>query len=432
MKNFTINQRKKTAHSLKVLPILACACMFTVVILASACSSFVQDIKPPIDQITEEALNSESQADFLIRGVQSRFAQSYADMSMFGGGLSDELIFDARSGTGGLVFYEELDRAVFIDRGNGTLAAIVNDLGRFRFHADDLVRRTSQIQFRRDSTRRRMVFTGAFYGAVARYFYANYVGLNRDQGGATINNGPFIPSTAMHDSALALLNLAEQNTTSPVETRIVNTLRARIHLIEGRFAQAQASAQIGLRQGDAPLSALFSIAAANNWWTNAGVGRAVYLTNRRFDSLYIRQDRTDTARIKLRGPITRQGFTYYFQLMYPLQDSPIRFLTWQENELIAAETEIRANNNQSTPSVLPRLNRIRASYPGLQAVSSTATINLSFIQTERDKELFCTGARLIDQRRFNSWHLGATTWRYLPITLQEINNNPNLPSLIRD
>jgi hypothetical protein len=107
-------------------------------------------------------------------------------------------------------------------------------------------------------------------------------------------------------------------------------------------------------------------------------------------------------------------------------------LTWQENELIAAETEIRANNNQSTPSVLPRLNRIRASYPGLQPVSSTATINLSFIQIERDKELFCTGARLIDQRRFNSWHLGATTWRYLPITLQEINNNPNLPSLIRD
>jgi hypothetical protein len=417
------------SNALQALPLLACMILLCCL---CACSSYVQGINPPIDQITEDALNTEAQADFLMRGVQSRFSISYADMSMFGGGLSDELIFDARSGTGGLVVYEEIDRAFAIDRGNNTLAAILNDLGRFRFHADDIVRRAGVIQFRRDSTRRRMVFTGTFYGAVARYFYANYIGLNKEQGGGTINNGAFIPSAAMHDSALTLLALAEQNTTTPIETRLVNSLRARIHLIEGRFAQAQASAQSGLRQGDAPLSALFSIQAANTWWNNAGVGRAVYLTNRRFDSLYLRQDRSDTARIKLRGPITRQGFTYFFQLMYPLQDSPIRFLTWQENELILAETEIRANNNQNTPSALTRLNRVRASYPGLQPLASTVAANLDLIQTERDKELFCTGARLIDQRRFSRWHLGTNTWRFLPITLQEINNNPNLPSLIRD
>jgi starch-binding outer membrane protein, SusD/RagB family len=410
--------KKNTIITLKSASVLVCTAVF---IALNSCTSFVQDISPPIDQITEEALNTEAQADFLIRGVQSRFSISFEEMSMFGGGLSDELIFDARSGTGGLVIYEEIDRALNIDRANGTLAGVLNGLGRFRFHADDIVRRTSQIQFRRDSTRRRMVFTGAFYGAVARYFYANYIGINKEQGGGIINNGQFIPATAMHDSALALLSLAEQN-----------TMRARIHLIEGRFAQAQTIAQNGMRQGDAPLLALYSVIASNTWWNNAGIGRAVFLTNRRFDSVYIRQDRTDTARIKLRGPITRSGFTYYFQLMYPLQDSPIRFLSWQENELIAAETEIRANNNQNTPSALTRLNRIRGSYAGLQPIASTATVNLDFIQTERDKELFCTGARLIDQRRFSRWHLGANTWRFLPITQQEINNNPNIPPLIKD
>ena len=53
-------------------------------------------------------------------------------------------------------------------------------------------------------------------------------------------------------------------------------------------------------------------------------------------------------------------------------------------------------------------------------------INLDSIYVERDKELNCTGNRLLDQRRFKRWHLPAGTWQYLPITVSERSRNPNL------
>lgn len=406
--------------------ILVCVlCLF-----CASCSGFVQDIRRPIDLITDDALNTESQTDFLIRGVQAQFAESYSDAALYAGGLSDELFFDSRTGAGGLVVYEEVDNALTIDRSNTTLITVQNRLGRYRFHADDLVERTRKISFTLDSTRRRMAFQGYFHSAVARYFYAAYVGINKQQGGGVINNGAFIPSSAMNDSALAKLTLAAQNTTSPYEARLASTLAARIHLMEGRFAEAQAAAQNGLRRGDAAFQALFNLQSSNQLWLNAGLGRNVYIPARRFDTLYLRQDPLDSVRIKLRGPTTRSGFTFYIQTKYAAQDSPMPFLTWQENELMLAECELRLADNAI--SALARINSVRTSYAGLRALPTGTAATLDLIYTERDKELFLTGLRLIDQRRFNRWHLRTDTWRYMPIVQPEINNNPNLPSLVRD
>jgi starch-binding outer membrane protein, SusD/RagB family len=349
---------------------------------------------------------------------------------LYSGGLSDELLFDTRVGSGGLVIYEDVDQALTIDRANTTLTGAHNRLGRLRFLADDLVRRTREITFANDTTRRRMLFTGYFYGGVARYFYASYIGLNKQQGGGTIDNGAFIPSAVMYDSALAKLNLALQNATTPADTRLVNTLLARIHLLNSRFAEAQGFAQNGLRRGDAPVRALYSVQLINQVWNNAGLGRSVYIPARRFDSTYLRQEPTDTARIKLRGPTVRMGFTYFVQIKYPLQDSPIPFATWQENDLMLAECDVRLANNSA--SALSRINTLRASYQGLRALPATTIIDTELLYIERDKELFCTGMRLLDQRRYNRWHLRPDTWRYLPIPLAEINNNPNLPPLVRD
>ncbi|MCS6809550.1 MAG: hypothetical protein NZ661_12170, partial [Candidatus Kapabacteria bacterium] len=344
-----------------------CAMLYTV-----GCSAFVQGIRSPIDLISDEALNDASHMDFLLRGVQAQFADTYTDMVLYSGGLSDELLFDARTGAGGLVIFEEVDNALIIDRSNTTLINVQNRLGRYRFHADDLVRRAQSITFLSDSARRRLLFHAYFHSAIARYFYASYIGINKQQGGGTIDNGPFIPSSALYDSALARLRIALTYAPSPYETRLTHTLIARIQVLQERFADCLQAAQNGLRRGDVPMQALYSPQMLNQVWNNAGLGRNVYVPARRYDTLYLRQEPTDTARIKLRGPITRSGFTFFIQTKYPTQDSPIPFLTWQENELLLAEMEVRLQSN--TSSALNRINTVRSSYPGLRLLPANTLV----------------------------------------------------------
>jgi hypothetical protein len=118
------------------------------------------------------------------------------------------------------------------------------------------------------------------------------------------------------------------------------------------------------------------------------------------------------------------------QLKYSEPGASHDLTSWQETALILAETDLRISNDAQT--ALTRVNAVRASIPvptGLMTgLTARTTTNLDSIYIERDKQLFGTGMRLCDQRRFNRWHLGAETWRYLPITLPERTTNPNLPS----
>ena len=57
-------------------------------------------------------------------------------------------------------------------------------------------------------------------------------------------------------------------------------------------------------------------------------------------------------------------------------------------------------------------------------------IDFSVLLHERDKELFCQGQRIIDQNRHSdilNWHLGESTWQFLPIPFEEELANPNYP-----
>jgi hypothetical protein len=85
------------------------------------------------------------------------------------------------------------------------------------------------------------------------------------------------------------------------------------------------------------------------------------------------------------------------------------------------QAEVLARNSQNTEA-LTFVNAVRTSH-GLDARTET---NLDSIMIERDKELFCFGLRLTDQRRNNTWHLPAGTWKFLPITEEERESNPNL------
>lgn len=416
-----------------------------------SCSNWVQNAEFRRDVIQDAALDDINQVAFLITGVQRAFSLSYGNAQIQAGGLSDELIFDARVPNATFPTYQNIDLGL-PQLDNNSVSTLLTQIGNHRFLADTLIVRMGRIVAKTDTVANRATIYRGYYQAylhagIARHLYAAYIGIDARRGGATLASGPFIPSTAMHDSALVLLNRALAFASSAAETRLVNSVIAKIHLIEGRYAQAQTAAQAGLRTGDVALRALYSAQTISpTFWTEAGRGRAQFVPDPRF-ARYIAADpkegrafpggvsgtvvvpttvgdaelaaAANTNRLNLIGPVVRSGLTFHLQAVYPNQDTPQYFTSWQENSLILAEC---ASRNGDDATALARVNDVRRAY----ALDPRTTTNLDSIYIERDKTLFGTGMRLCDQRRFNRWHLGANTWWYLPITLPERTINPNL------
>ncbi|MCK4815170.1 hypothetical protein KA005_05320, partial [bacterium] len=165
-----------------------------------------------------------------------------------------------------------------------------------------------------------------------------------------------------------------------------------------------------------------SVESDNYFWQQAGIGRTQCVVDWRFLD-YIEQDPLEEARILLGTKMGNNDTLFYMQNKYPTEDSPINFISWQENELMLAELDIRSGNDAGA---LVRINAVRVSH----GLSDLTTVDMNVLILEREKELFVTGARLVDQRRFdseyNTWHLGADKWHYFPITESERNINPNI------
>ena len=387
-------------------------------LLLARCDNFVQSIDPPIDSVEDRMLDSEEQIPFLINGVQAQFNGTYATISVLAGALSDELIFDRNLRTATFPTLEDLDRGTPALT-NGDAEGAMTALGRLRLLADTLVARVGRITFSDSAVRRNALFNGYLYGGIARYFWAAYFGLEPERGGGVINNSPFIPSEAMYDLALENLQLAYDHAPDEYERRVVMTLTARIHLYRGQYATAAAALALGLQQGDPPMQALFIPEAANAWHNYAGAGRTQLVLDYRFNMYRLRL-RRDSVRVPVVRLSGNSGSVFYRQNKYPEDKSPMPFLTWQENTLMAAEIFMRQN---AVNEAVQAMNAVRGSY----ALPPTATdITLDTIYVERDKELLCTGNRLVDQRRFQQWHLNTGTWQFLPITQAERTRNPNL------
>jgi hypothetical protein len=154
------------------------------------------------------------------------------------------------------------------------------------------------------------MFTGYLYGGIARYFFATYMGLNPTEGGGVIENGPFIPSAAMYDSALVKFQQALAQAGSAYETRLMNSIIARTHLYAGNAAAALQFAQNGLVAGDAPLQSLHSTESSNFVWQHAGLGRSQYVLDSRFLG-YINADPSEAARIQFVNIRGNDGVTVY-------------------------------------------------------------------------------------------------------------------------
>jgi starch-binding outer membrane protein, SusD/RagB family len=416
-----------------------------------SCANWVQDTEFRRDVVQDEALDNVSQVTFLVTGIQRAFSLAYGQSQIQAGGLSDELIFDGRVPNATFPTYQNIDLGI-PQLDNNSVTGLLNNIGNYRFLSDTLITRMIRIRATTDTAANRVIINRGFYQAymnagIARHLYAAYIGIDARRGGGVIASSPFIPSTAMHDSALVMLNRALPFAANAAEARLVNTIIAKIHVVEGRYALARVAALNGMRTGDVALRALFSAQTISpTFWTEAGRGRAQFVPDPRF-ARYILADAKEgrifpggvsgtvivpttvgdaelgaaaaANRLNLIGPIVRMGLTFHLQAVYPNQDTPQPFTSWQENSLILAETAARSGDDVAA---LTSVNDVRRAY----LLDARTVTNLDSIYIERDKTLFGTGSRLTDQRRFDRWHLAPTTWWYLPITIQERNTNPNL------
>ncbi len=388
-----------------------------------SCEDYATNVEPLIDKVADELLTSERQVPFVVNGIKTRFAATQDQLMVMACLLSDEFFFDGNLPGASWPQYSEIDLGE-ITLDNASVGNMSLLLGELRFYADDLVRRVGEISFTNNDLKESALFEGNLYGGIARYLYATYLGLNPNEGGGVIDNGPFIPSAAMYSLAIEKFNEAIKHTSDGYELRIANSLLARTYLFQGDAANALTAAQNGLTAGDLPFQGLHSLEANNYFWQQAGAGRTQGGADYRFND-YIVTDPQEANRILIEAIKGNDGTTTYFrQAKYPAEASPVTFISWQENELMLAELELRAGNNASA---LNRVNNVRASH----GIDPLATVDMRTIIVERDKELCFTGVRLPDQRRFDAeyqtWHLTPDRWHYLPITDNERNINPNIP-----
>lgn len=389
----------------------------------SACEDYVQSVDPLIDQVEDDRLNSGDQVPFLTLGVLQRMATVASNAGMLSGGLSDELVFDQDLPRATFPTYQEIeDGLIKID--NNSIDGLLFNIGEARFFADDLVRRLNEsINDADPEDKREALYTAYLVGGLMRQYYASYIGLQPEQPGGVIDAGPFIPAAQMYSLALEKYQLALAQASTEdggYQTRVINSLIARIHLYTGDYAQAAQFAAQGLVPGDDTYMAMYNTDTPNAYFFGGHLdGRVQWVVDFRFND-YVAADAAESARLPLRATTGQSGNTWYTQNKFPVRGSSYPITSWQEMALIQAEVGVR----NGTGDPLGSINSLRASY-GLGALAS---VDLNTIIEERDKTLFLTGHRLVDQKRFGIWHLPAGRWQVLRITERELNANPNLSS----
>lgn len=438
--------------------LLAASMLFVL----NSCEDYVGNIKNPINDVADDDLNTPNDIPFLVNGIKTNWVITWDEHTLFTDGMADAFAFtrDIRNAT--FPTFEALDQARTLESGfvnpllplNNSTEAIYSELGRLRLTADTLIERVNdRMTFTEDELYLKdyALYNAYFFGAVARYTLASYWSLNaiNDNGGGTINLSPYIPSAELYADAINRLDEALKYAADPIEESYCHQLKARIYLYQGNFAQAKASADLGLKAGDTPLICEYNTVEANEWYTWAGPGRTQFYAADRFGD-YIYENPEEANRIPTyiitgMGAFTATNDTiiagiaytggeatnrkYIQQFKYDELGADIAFLTWQENSLMLAELAIRGGGNAAGLEII---NDVRASHNISPLTADDVTNNyggdyLELIYVERDKELAFTGMRLMDQIRWDKWHLDPNiTWKRMPISLDERRANPNI------
>lgn len=431
----------------------------TLIFGLNACEDYVNNIKSPINDVADEVLNTPDDIPFLITGVKTAWVITWDEHTLFTDAMADAFEFTRDIEQATFPTYEALDLADPPGEGvnplipdNNSTEAIYLELGRFRKHADLLVERVeNDIEFNAENEylKDMALYTGYFYGAVSRYTLGLFWSLvPNDGGGGTIDVSEFISKDQLLSDALSMLDDAIAHASTDLEIKYAHQLKARIYLYQGDYTNAQTEAALGLVAGDAPLLCEYNTVEPNEWYYWAGPGRTQLHAADRFGT-YVAENPEEAARIPyyliegvndftpeedivIGGVEYAGGETtkrkYIQQFKYGELGANIAFLTWQENTLMLAELAIRSGSDGEG---LGLINEVRASH-GISALTADDVTTmyggdyLELIYVERDKELAFTGMRLIDQLRFDKWHLGADTWKRMPISKRERDANDNI------
>ena len=405
--------------------------IFCIALLLSACEDYVLDVPEYEDIITDEMLIDSTDIEFLVNGIKANFSSTVERVIMFGDLLDDQLIFDPTASKDATYStFREIETGN-IQLNNNSVDALAYNMGEMWFFSVDLI---SRINNRIDTPEHPIsdelknygLMNAYLYAGISCEIYAGFFGLEEGGGGGgCLNAGPFIPEAAMYDSALANYTKALDYTSGAAEDRIIHSLMARVYLYQGDWANAKSQADMGMQQGDAPFRALYAATADNYMWQQGSIFlRCQVIVDDRFAE-YIEADPLEANRISIvelpddLKAVPGDTTVYWTQSKYNEDSSPVTYMSWQENSLMLAELAALRGQGGDPVSMV---NAVRTSH-GLGDVS---TVDEDIIIAERDKELFLTGQRLVDQRRFDIWHLGAGTWKYLPITEKERNANPNI------
>ncbi|MFY7998487.1 MAG: hypothetical protein ACOVSW_07795, partial [Candidatus Kapaibacteriota bacterium] len=115
-----------------------------------SCGGWVQGFDPRRDLVADNLLDTTSQVTFLITGVQRAFSLAYGNAAIQAGGLSDELIFDARVPNATFPTYQLIDAGT-PQLDNNSVSTLLTLIGNYRFLADTLGVRMERIAAKSDT-----------------------------------------------------------------------------------------------------------------------------------------------------------------------------------------------------------------------------------------------------------------------------------------
>lgn len=280
------------ANTLKRLSALAAALLLAGTL--SACDSFVSNVDQPKDAAGSEQFSDPAEAEFLITGIESQWADTHSGVTDLADGLSDEFRFGI-NGDATFPTFAQLDAGILADDNNSITGALA-DLQEYRYLADDLLSRLEEEEFdlsdpSASASEEEVRLAANLHSANARYYLATYFGHPDDprRGGATIDTSAFIPSPQLYQQAedryANALAQAEALENGALQ-RQIQSARARAALYAGTHdfqdsggfqgqSALQAAAQYaqeGFQQGES-WDVLYDLNTGNDYHFDAGAGR---------------------------------------------------------------------------------------------------------------------------------------------------------------